>query len=317
MGDCIRRVDNLGDSLRVVSGTATEFADSLKTDVLTYNHPELFTDITGQSTIRIGTGEQIGNGTEYEIHGANAIYFEANIVTRDLTSAEQEWCDETIRYSGDSMPDDVIEFTIPHPDELRHAIREQNLDAFEELGAVIRTAESRHTVLTELQQTLEESKLLTTKLSSGKGQLIDLPPEWDPEVDDSDRDALYGLALSREDSHLVDFRSVAGFDYNSFFAARARSLGVTEPNLKYSDLIALSVAGVPDWDYCRLCGAVAPPNQFLYVEYNATGHDKAFRVCDDCADTHTGRMFTEDAVSIARDERAVDLGGQRTVHGSY
>jgi hypothetical protein len=264
------------------------------------------TDITGQSTIRIGTGEQIGNGIEYEIHGANAIYFEANIVTRDLTSAEQEWCDETIRYSGDSMPDDVIEFTIPHPDELRHAIREQNLDAFEELGAVIRTAESRHTVLTELQQTLEESKLLTTKLSSGKGQLIDLPPEWDPEVDDSDRDALYGLALSREDSHLVDFRSVAGFDYNSFFAARARSLGVTEPNLKYSDLIALSVAGVPDWDYQRVLTAEIGPftgkyhlqredGEYVIPSegiYRLTGDETSFKV-----QIHTVPDNVEQAVS--------------------
>ena len=327
MPDSIFRIEQHGDSVTVITRDWMDFADYRKQNPLTREHPDLFVDIGEMSdddettnTIRIGTAMHPDGADTFRIHGANGIYAEVPLIERELTPPETEWCEETFMYAGDSRPETVFEFTIPNPEDLRTAILNEDLDAFQELTARNPRHDTRHETLTELQQALEEERFRQTKLSRRKGYPIDLLPEWDPENDhNDDRDAavLNDMAGMRSDAHMVDFKTVAGFDYYAFFTARARQLGVHEPRLEYYEIPALDVVDAGDWSYCRLCGGVLPETQFLHVQHRGHEEGKTLRVCDDCAEKDYGNHFDERDVSVAKDERAQRLGGQRRLSGVY
>ncbi|WP_176548290.1 hypothetical protein [Natrinema sp. CBA1119] len=146
--------------------------------------------------------------------------------------------------------------------------------------------------------------------------------EWHPEDSHNDgktREHLYDMAGMRKDAHLCDWRPVAGFEYATFRNARLRVLDIYEPDLEPYELCALDVAGYPDWTYCRVCGAVGPPEVFLQVTLERRDGER--RVCDRCADRKADAevfpQYTPENVAAARDERAQREGGQRNLAGEY
>lgn len=331
-GDAIRRLDDLGDRLRVVTRNWMDLSPHNSRNVLTEEYADLFVSpVTGVEFVRVGTAAHMDDSEGWLINGANGIYAEVPLIERDLTDAEVTWCEETFMYGGDNLPESVFEFTIPKPEPLRAAIRDQDLSAFDCLDAVIDDADHRHRALTTLQKNYETENVRSAKLSSRKGYPIDLAPECDPENghnDDRTQEHLRDMASMRADAHLSDFETVAGFEYRAFFDARRRVLDVHEPKLESYDLVALDVAGYPDWSYCRQCGGVAPADRFLHVDLwkyeRSDEHDAAdhrFRLCDRCADRevemdHSSR-FDEQAVAAAKDRRAQEHGGQRRLGGEY
>jgi len=324
-GDPIRRVDDLGDRVRVVTKSWSDLNNPWKLNTLTQEYGDLFIAFDGPDTVRVGSATHAAETEGYHIHGVNGIYAEVSLIERDLTDDERTWVDESLQHLGHQCPESVVEFEIPHPEDLRSAILDQELNRFDCLDAVIADADHRHRVLTTLQESIEEQNFRARKLSSRKGYPIDLPPEWDPEHDhndDRDRDHLNDMASMRKDAHLVDFDPVAGFGYNAFKQARERILGVHEPDLdEYYDLVALDVVDAEDWIYCRNCAAVAPEERFLHVQKRGYDEGRTMRVCDDCAayigESDVLGRFTEDAVAKSKDERAQRLGGQRRIGGDY
>lgn len=320
MSDSISRIEHRGDRLTVISPKKMSYADYRSPNVLTNEYSDLYTELDGGDTVRVGTVAHPDDVDGFQIHGANGIYFETAIIERELTDEEISWCEDTIRYSGSSQPETVFEFEIPHPEMLRSAILKEDIDAFDDLTARNPDHAVRHDILTDLQDRIEQERLRKTKLDAGKGYPIDLEPEWDPENDHNDRRDtrdLHDMAGMRSDSHMADFHTIAGFRYYIFFYARARHLGLHEPNLEYWDIIALDVLDKSDWSHCRLCGGVLPENEFLHVQRRGAEDDSTFRVCDDCAERDGTNKFTAEHVSSAKDDRARKTGGQRRLNGEY
>lgn len=319
MPDSIFRLEQRGDRIAVITKDWMNLADYRSQNTLTNEHPDLYTQTVDKDTIRVGTAAHPTDKDTFHIHGSNGIYAEVPLTERGLTETEIEWCEDTFMYGGDNLPETVIEFEIPVPEDLRRAIHSQDLDAYPELTTRNPDHDARHDILTTLQEHIEEERFRKTKLDSLKGYPIELAPEWDPENshnDDRGADHLNDMAGMRSDSHIRDFRTVAGFDYYTFFYARVNHRGIHESKLEPWDLIALDVVGADDWTYCTICGGVRPEEDFLHV---SPRHDESRtrRVCGDCADQNYANLFDDEAVQEARDDRAQRNGGQRRLSGDY
>lgn len=321
-GDPLPRLKAHDDHLRVVlldSMHLSHYRNDKGQNVLTREYTDLWTHYTNDGTVRVGTAAHPDDDPGWFIHAANGLYVERELEKRDLTEAEVEWCEGTVAmYAGDNRPDSVYEFGMPHPEDLRaDALSE---DGFKlGLKSTIEDSDERHRVLTALQERYEREHLRSTKLNDRKGYSIDLPPEWDPEDRHNDRKSrrhLYDMTSMRADTALGAFETVSGFPYLAFRKARGRLLDVHEPKLDHHNLVALDVAGVPDWSYCRHCGAVAPADRFLHVERRGDDTGRR-RVCDECAEWDPTDLFTTDAVERAHDRRAQEHGGQRRLGGEY
>lgn len=324
-GDPIPRVERLaddrGDRIRVVAKGWMSFARTDHGSILTQRQEgrhDLFAAV-GQNaeTIRVSSAIHAPGSAGWFIHGGNAVYVESELVERDLTDDEVAWCEGSPFYHANGLPESVVEFTIPSPERIRTAVLGDSVDAYPRFESRLADA-ARHDIVRSLQEAIERENLRQTKLSRG-GLPIDLDPEWDPENDHNDkrdRASLYDMVSMRSDSHLVDFRSVTGFDYAAFKAARQRVLGIHEPLFRdHQRPVALDVAGEPEWTYCRRCGVVAPPEVFIQPQVRHRDGGRTLRVCEDCAERD--RQFTDDAVAAAQDRRATESGGQRRIGGTY
>ena len=319
----IRRLEETDDGVRVVTKDLSDLYDYRSANVLSREYPALFTDTPpkkgGPDRVRVASAARIGDGTPWQIHGSNGIYAGVSLTERELTDAERDYCDEHPMYRD---TESVVEFEIPHPEDLRSAIADQDLERFDCLEAVIEDHDRRHDVLTGLQDRLEDERMRANQLDPREGILTDVDPEWHPENDHNDgktREHLYDMTGMRKDAHLGDFRPIAGFEYWAFWYARSRVLEVHEPDLEAWDLIGLGVAGYPEWTYCRECGTVGPDAVFLQVDLER--RDGRRRVCDRCADRKAEYdgfpCYTPENVAAARDRRAQSEGGQRNLAGEY
>lgn len=322
-GKPIRRVEETDDGVRVVVKSLRDLYDYRSANALEREYENLFTSTVpqkgGPERVRVASAAPIGGRDGWHLHGANGIYAEVPLVERELTDAERDYCESTFTHRN---VDDVVEFLIPHPEDLRSAIADQDRERFDCLEAVIEDHDRRHEVLTDLQQRIEDERFQANRLHPREGYPIDLDPEWDPENDhndDRDADHLHDMALMRKDAHLTDFRSIAGFDYWEFWHARHRLRGLYESNLEPWDLLGLDVVDAGDWTYCKECGAVAPEALFLHVDLERK--DVTRRVCKRCADGKADydgcKIYTPENVASARDERVCRLGGQRNLAGKY
>lgn len=319
----VRRLEETDDGLRVVTRHLRDLYDYRAANVLNLEYEDFYTSAVpkkgGPDTIRVGSAAHVGNAAGWQLHGANAIFAEVPLVERELTDAEQAWCDEGL---VNRNTESVVEFEIPHPEDLRAAIVDQDLERFDCLDAVIADHKTRHDVLTGLQERIEDEKFRANRLKPREGFPIGLEPEWNPSDDHNDgrsRQSLYDMASMRKDAHLVDFQPIAGFEYHEFWFARARVLEWREPNLEAWDMVALDLVDADGWTYCQECGAVAPEDRFLHVDIERKSVTR--RVCDRCADRKAEYdhcvTYTEENVARAQDERAQQNGGQRNLAGKY
>lgn len=318
MPDSLNRIEHHGERTTVTLQNRMDLMDYRSMNVLTREHPHLYTQVVNTDTVRVGTTRTPSREHPFEIHGNNTMYYETDIVERDLTDSEIEWCDETIMYNGDSQPDTVIEFEIPHPESLTDAIITTNSDAFTNLTAKNPDHETRHETVQELQRAIEQERLLKTKLDPQKGYPVDVDSEWDPDSTHNETRSqrhLHDMVGMRCDSLLQSFETVTGIEYYTFLYSRARSIDIHEPNLEYWDVLALDVIGNTDWSYCRKCGGVLPETEFLHVQRRGCDDGKSLRVCEPCAEDDYTNQFSADAVAQAKDARAQSEGGQRRIQG--
>lgn len=83
-----------------------------------------------------------------------------SIDERELSDAERAYCNEHMMYSD---TESVVEFSIPHPEELQAAIADQDLSHLHCLEAVISDHERRHDVLTEFQERIKDVRVLANQ----------------------------------------------------------------------------------------------------------------------------------------------------------
>ena len=284
----IIRAEDQGDTLRVVTQRKKDLIGGLgpaRQNVLTREYEDFFT-VRGSNPadtqyLRLGTAVQVDESEGWEIHGANGIYAEVPLTERPISESEQDWCQGNSQFQG---TESVIEFTIPHPEALRTAIVEQDIDRFECLDAEIKDDESRHKILTNLQERIAKWKVRKNQLDPDRGLATDLEGKWDPDTnDDCTRDQLYGMAFERNSAHRVDWQDVTAFSYLAFHNARARLIDTDEFNPYPMDLCPLDMAGYPEWTYCQVCGAVGPPTEFSPKEVEWA--DETVRSCERCFET--------------------------------
>lgn len=315
----IHRLEETTDGVRVVTKDLSDLFDYRSANILEREYPRLFTSCVakkgGPERVRIASAAQYGDSSEWQIHGSNGIYAEVPIGERELSDAERAYCEEHMMYRD---AESVVEFELPHPEQLEAAIAARHMSYFDCLEAVIPGHEHRHDVLAGLQERIEDARVLANQLHPREGIISDVDAEWNPESEYSDgkaREHLHDMARSRSDAHKQDFKPVAGFEYWSFWYARSRVLEWYEPDLEPWDMIGLDVAGYPEWTYCQECGAVGPPAAFLQVSLER--RDGQRRVCDRCADRKADAevfpQYTPENVAAARDNRAQRDGGQRNL----
>jgi hypothetical protein len=328
-GDPPTRVDETADGLRVVARDWMRFARPDRTSPAQRDHEDLFTDVAfpdgrdGPARIRVGTAVPVDGAAGYRLHGANTIVADVPLVERELTDAEVEWCESTMMMCGENQPDTVFEATIPDPEDLRRAVRDDDADALDCLRATVAVGDQRHRIATTMQEDLERAKFRARRLSPKRGYPIDLEPEWRPDDghnDDRTREHLADMASMRVDAHRVDFETVFDIGYRQFYEARRRLLGHREFEGtwgSHSSRIAFGVLGVDGWAHCRDCSGVAPADQFLHVEMRHG--DRRKRLCDECARFRCEQMgdVTEAALARARDEQAKEHGGQSRLAGAW
>lgn len=297
------------------TGITLVTTDALDLDKkLNHEYNDLYLELESEEQAKIGTVAHSKDATGFFLRGANLIYYEAEVAERSLTDAETAWCENTILYSGENLPEAAYEVNLPPADVLREAILNENLDAFRNLTSAVPNHSTRDRLVQSLQKNIECADFRATKLSNHKGYPTNLPPEWDPESVDKSQDKLYDAAASRTDAHLISWGDTFNLRYYGLFEARVNHLGIHEPKLEPYELVALDVAEEDGLNYCRYCAGLLPEDDFLHVAV-PTSKPLKLRVCDGCAEISND--FTDGAVAAAKDQRAKQHGGQRHLHGSF
>ena len=255
--------------------------------------------------------------TDWEFNGANVVYYETDVSVRDLTSKEKEWCSNTYMYGGDSMPDEIYYFTIPKPKKLIKAIKKDNLSKFKNLKANIEDKETRAELAQNFQQKIARNNYRVNQISSN-GFIHNINPEWNPERTPCSKEQLREKARMRSDSYKDSWKEVFNLSYYEMKKARYNALPLREPKLSATDpstkIVELEVIGEDDKSYCRYCGCVQPESNLIDPKVRGYG-DRTVRVCEDCAERR--KDFTEQSVTVALDERAVENGGQRRLNEKF
>jgi hypothetical protein len=284
----IIRTEDDGDTLRVVTPRQEDLVGGVvvtRQNVLTREYEDFFT-LRGPTTddvqyLRIGTAAQKGDNDGWKIHGANGIYAEVPLKERSVTEAERKWCSNSDIHQG---TESVVEFTIPHPEALQTAILDQDIDGFDCLDAVIKDHESRHKILTNLQERIVKWMMRENQLDPDRGLEFDVEGLWNPSTnDDCTKEQLHQMANEVRSGHAFDWYDTTGYSYLSFHNARFRLLDTGEFNPYPADLCPLDIAGYPEWTYCQVCGAVGPPSEFSPKEVEWA--DKTVRSCEQCFET--------------------------------
>ncbi|MFC6764181.1 hypothetical protein [Natrinema soli] len=152
----IHRLEETLGGVRVVTKALSNLYDYRSANVLKREYSALFTSCVpkkgGPKRVRIASAARFGAATEWQIYGVNGIYAEVSLTERELSAAECAYCDEHIMYQ-DTEP--VVEFSIPHPEELRAAVLKNNAFPTSCFEAIIEDSDRRHDMLTDLQERIE------------------------------------------------------------------------------------------------------------------------------------------------------------------
>lgn len=308
----INRVDTHEDT-NEITVISTDVIEGLN-HALSGEHEDFFVTIRS-NTVRIHTAAQMkDNATTWELHGNNLIYYETTLTERSLTQEEITWCEDTFMYSGSNRPEQVHEFTIPHPDTLREHIKNGELSAFNELKSTIHSEQGRDRLVSDMQSNIEEQAYITNQLSNSN--IYDVPPETRRGIENHGIDATKATSKARNASYFDTWETIAKSPYYRFKNARYNALDLHEPYLddhRISGVVALDLIDKSEHEYCRECVAVLPEADFLHVEKR--GKSYTVRICESCANIYD--KYTDKAISKARDHRAKKHGGQRNLNGSF
>jgi len=280
----IERLEDHGETLRVITADLKNMSWSYldgRQNILTNEYKDFFTlrmSDSEENNLRIGTAAHVGENKGWSIHGANGIYAEVPFTERPITEEEQKWCQDSPIFDG---TESVVEFTIPHPTKLRTAILEENVNRFECLSSVVKDHNSRHEILSSIQQKIAKWKVRCAQLHPERGIITDLADEWNPSKNDEyTRKQLFEMASERKHAHEADWVEIAGYPYLSFQNARSRLIDTDEFRQFPFRLCPLDVAGYTEWTYCQVCGAIGPPRIFYTISVDWT--EDQVRACDQC-----------------------------------
>lgn len=267
------------------------------------------------------SGKASDEQSTWRFTSENLIYFETELVSRPLTEPEIAWCEDTFMYSGSSQPDEVYEFRIPKPRELKSQLLSGKVEKSEKLHSGITDQTEREQLCRSLQEKIARSNYKQNQLDLF-GNPHDLDPEWNPKHSNKSRDQLEDMSRMRGDAYMDVWRDTFGLSYYRMKESRYMSLDLHEPWLNGTlspshKMVELGVLGKDSKNYCRLCGSVWDDSQFIHP--NMKGYDtNTVRVCEDCSDRYVGDRFTESSVAKALDKRAVDNNsGQRRLHEDF
>lgn len=312
MSKSISRSERTSDGVQVVSNDRFR---GLQNELWNLNE-ELGLHLRGGNA-RVFWAGLTEDQTDWDFNEANVVYYETEVLARDLKTEEKEWCNDTFMYGGDSMPDEVYCFTIPKPKKLIEAIKKNNLSKFENLEANIEDGATRAELAENFQQKIAHNNYRVNQLGFN-GYIHNIDPEWNPEHTDSNKKQLREKARMRSDSYKDSWEEIFNLSYYEMKKARYNALSLHEPRLSASDpstkIVELDVIGEDDKSYCRYCGSVQPESNL--IDPRVRGYDdRTVRVCENCAERR--RDFTEQSVAVALDKRAVENGGQRRLNAEF
>lgn len=258
------------------------------------------------------------NSTNWEFESPNGLYYEVPIVVRELTSEEKEWCEDTMMYSGSSMPEEVYEIQFPSFDELENAFRSENITEYDNLQSAITNSDERSRIMKDLQEKIELADFYA-KQYNFDGVIHDLPPEMNPESVDKDKETLEDVQRMRWSTFVEQWTDMFQFRYYKLRKVRYRHSNLHEPKISdaFRKIVDLELIEKDEFDYCQTCSSNHPSEELL--EISVKGYDnRTLRVCEKCARMREGDLFKVDAVASAIDRRAKNRNnGQRRLHGNY
>lgn len=255
--------------------------------------------------------------TEWQFNESNVAYYETEVTERELTDKEEEWCDNTLTYMGESAPDVLYCFTIPKPQKLIKAIKRDNFSKYDDLKANIEDSGTRAELAQNFQEKIVLNEYRANQLSFN-GYIHDISPDWNPENTSDSKEELHDKICIMRGSYKDSWEEVFKLSYHEMKKARYNALPLHEPKLATTNpsrkIVGLDVIGETDKNYCRYCGSVQPESRLINPEVR--GYDsRTMRVCESCAERR--RDFDEQAVAVALDKRAIKNGGQRRLNEDF
>lgn len=315
-------LDNPCPALRIVTSDWITFVRSDQNTHLENKNPHLYffnpPETSDTPTICVASATNPSDNP-YQIHAPNTLFVRVELTERDLTQAEDNWCENTMMHGGSNKPDTIYEFTIPDPDALETAALNNDIGAFSELTvdgdgltSPIPDTDTREHISQTLQMDYEKDHFIEQQLSV-RNDIYDVPPEWDPEREENGNRAKVEDDMSfRRDGHYRAMKTTLRIPYHNFFLARQRMNGdFSKLSMGSGDFVPLSLVGKDDWSHCKHCNSIAPTHEFLII----TPHhkpDRRDKVCDSCAE-HKNE-YTDEAIEDAEYKRVQRNGGQLTLN---
>lgn len=314
--DRIEIVDG-GERVKMVTRNDLNLIRHDKRSLLEIAYPDLHVSRGRESgTVHVGSVVPADDdATPLQIHGGTVIYVAAEQTFRQPTAIEaQQYSEHSMVRSGDDL-DEVTEVTIPHPDRIRTAARENDLTACQAATATIPDASQRDEVVREMQERIERDRARQRQLR--ESPTFYLEPEYDPETDDhiESAESMSDSLMMRVDGLLKAFETTLGVSYTHARTAKARMQNLGTRFLDGHEHIALGVLGWDEATWCRLCGGIGHEDDLLYVDRSLDRHGKLC-VCEPCADWDSYNVLDEADIPRAKDRRAKRKGeGQRKMQG--
>lgn len=291
----LERVDINENSITVLSHN---LIDGLRHQIEQYNS-EFSIHINSEEVYIFYADRIPDDATKWQITEHNLMYYRTDLSQRDLTEDEKEWCDSTLMYAGDSKPDTIYYFTVPKLGDLKQAIKEKDLEAFDKLEAGIPDIESIHQLSKTLQKDIAKCSFRMNQLEQGLTN--DLNAEWTPKEVRKDKSTLYSMAKMERSGYLKSWREIFKIPYYDIKRARNNTIrehnpymyGANDPSYYIVELDILDKTS--SHSYCRICSTVHRKFNLIYPEKRGDTK-RTIRVCPRCAERKQGDLFESDSV---------------------
>lgn len=313
MSKQITRYEKYSDGYRLISNDKLSDIQ----DVLSEIDSSLGIYFVSDSKARVFWCGQTYDSTDWEFKPENIVYYEQDIIKRDLEPEEIEWVNNTYMFDVDSI-DCMYEINIPDPKELKKSLKEFNDSKYDNIDYKIRDRESCSFIMNKTQTKIAELSYIENQIRTN-GKIHNIPGKYDYRKSDSiTRDEIKNKVITRKDAHLTQWSDLFGISYYIMKRVRYNCLDIDYPYSfgidKYKH-IEKDLINLNNISQCEVCLCAMPKEKFLNIPIKSSSG--SVMVCDDCADLRKDHLFGKQDINKAKDDRAKKINGQRTLNGDY
>lgn len=272
---------------------------------------------TGDSKVRIFWGGKNDEASNWEFTAENTVYYEQNIIERDMETEEKEFVKNTHMYDLNSI-DTIYEVKVPDPEELKNALIEFKSSEYNNVKCKIPDQKSRNRIISKIQKNIAELEYIYNQIKSS-GKIHNIPKKYDyRDKNDITKEYVRDKIVTIKDTYLNQWSDIFGVSYYIMKKTRYNYLSIDDPysyginEYKYIEKDLINLENILQ---CEVCHCAMPEEQFLRIPIRS-GSDTV-RICDECADIKKGHIVKKDDILKAKDNRAKRTNGQRNLNGNY